>query len=438
MKGFFVLAGVLKHRWAFVLAVAAMSASWAFADRPAFGWSVPLGAGAAAFPRLTGVSLFILFLAWSGLGIGYAFWVGAALLGALSGLGFEEIVNFLSAGAHGAPHLWVIVILLAGSVSAGILARLSVETRWRLWVRKRFPELARPLSALFAEIPGSLLPRVGGDPHRAGEGAAGSARPPRFGPWLEPAGRLAWPCAPAFLVGCTLFGIPLLSGFLLFLSLLIVVVVGGVWDRLKSDDAESLQDEKEPFAPPSAEALVWALLPLAALGWGLPGLGVAAVAGALLNLLRLQLPWRRAWGVVWDGVSVDLVVLAAGVLAYGEMVRATGLPRAVQTILQENHFDGSLGVAAAFAAALLGAVCGGALTGIGLLSPFVYAMGRRGGPGPEWVVAIVGGALAGELVGRGAASADGRRLSASRLVPVSLLAAVASLLPAFLRGRSAL
>lgn len=374
--------------------------------------------------RLGVVSAATLGMAASGLGIGYAFWTGALLLGVLQGFGLEEIVNYLSEGTQRAGSLWASVVLLAGAVLAEALERLGVPARWRAWVAARLGTGILP-DALSETVP-ALLPRRGGEWHFAGEGMHGR-RPPGGAPWIEPAARLLWPWAPVFLAACILFRVPAGAGWMPFLSLFVVACVAGVWARPGSGP------ERPERARISPEAAVWAILPVGGLYWGLPGLAVAVSAAAVFNTARTAGTLRGKVRLAWEALSIDLVVLIAGVVAYGAMLEGARLGTVLFPWLESAGLLGGRGILAAFGAAAFFSACGGALTGIGLLAPLAQALSSEGLFTPAWLAAILGGALVGEL-GRAALwTPSQERPGGLRTAGGLGLIAAASLFPGLLR-----
>lgn len=374
--------------------------------------------------RLGVVSAATLVMAASGLGIGYAFWTGALLLGVLQGFGLEEIVNYLSEGTQRPGSLWAAGILLSGAVLAEALERLDVATRWRAWVGSRLGAGILP-DALSATVP-ALLPRRGVEWHFAGEGIHGR-RPPGGPPWIEPAARVLWPWAPVFLTACVLFRVPSGAGWMLFLSLFVVACVAGVWARTGPSR------NRPETAGSSPEAAVWAVLPVGGLYWGLPGLFLAAVSAAVINVARVAGPLRGKIRMVWESLSIDLVVLVAGVVAYGAMLEGGRLGTAFFPRLEAAGLLGGRGILAAFGAAAFFSACGGALTGIGLLAPAVQALSSEGLFAPAWLAAIVGGALVGELARGALWIPSDERPGSLRTAGVLGLVAAASLFPGLLR-----
>lgn len=379
--------------------------------------------------RLAVISAAILFMAASGLGIGYAFWVGALLLGILQGMGLEEIVNYLSEGAQREGSLHAAVVLVAGAVLSAALLRRRIPARLAAWVARRLGTGGGP--AFPGEMFPALLPRPGGEWHFAGEGLHGR-RPAGTGPWIEPSARLLWPWAPVFLVSCVLFRLPAGPAWLLFLSLMVISVVAAAWTCPEPKDGSFSSCSGETGSP---EGILWALLPVAALPWGLQGLAIASIASAFVNVLRLEGTFRTRMGFVWNAVTIDLVVLVAGVVAYGAMLEGGRAGETFLPVLEERGLLGPWGMPVAFAAATGFAACGGALTGVGLLVPVVLALSSGGIFSPPWLAAIIGGALSGELVRMILWSGVTERGGWLRTAGVLVLVAAASLFPGLLNTR---
>ncbi len=393
----------------------------------AFAFSGP--ASLSPLGRVSCVTAAILFMAASGLGIGYAFWVGALFLGILQGMGLEEIVNYLSEGTQRDGSLWAATTLVAGAVLAASLAGRGVPGRLAAWIARRFGTEGFP--AILAEMAAGFLPRPGGQWHFAGEGLHGRI-PPGAGPWIEPAARLLWPWTPLFLVACVLFRLPPGPAWLLFLSLLVITIVAAAWTCPGPESGSRPPDAGENGSP---EGIVWAFLPLAALPWGIRGLALAAVTGALVSVFRLGGTLRARARFAWNAVTIDLVVLVAGVVAYGAMLEGGRAGEALLPFLEDRGLLGLSGILAAFATAAVFAACGGAITGLALMAPVVQALSVRLAFTPPWLAAIAGGALCGELLRVALWSDPAARGGWLRTAGVLALIAGASLFPGLLHVR---
>lgn len=394
----------------------------------ALAWSGPRFSPAG---WLLAVSVLVLLLIRSGLGVGYALWVGAAALGFLCGQSLEEVVNYLSSGAHAPAALWAAGVLLAGSVSGEFLRRRGVAAAWRAWVRRRLG--GRVEATILAEVGELLLP--GGAPrlHAAGEGRRVPPADVRYGPWIAPALRVLAPWTPAFLAACLLFGVSWREGALAFAAFAVVVAAGA---SLVPAAAPARRGDDSEDVIPSPEALAWIAAPAAGLcAAGVAGLCAGLLLAAFANAAALRFSPRAAWRAAWEAMSMDWVLLAVGVAVFGEMARESGAQEALGRRLSAWGFPVSAGPLMAFLAAWLAAALGGALAGIALAAPLCGALAGMDHPSLAWMTAAVGGALLGELVPipERPGAGDAARPSPAAALPMGILIAAASLLPAWLR-----